>query len=936
VCLFLGRSHEAYGFQWNCQATTQAPGVGSNGPVTFTFGGTAAGQTVTLPAFTCDAIDHSVKTIPGGVPPQLHFVPGPQGIDPQELLALAGIPPDKRSGVSGIQISCTNSGFSFAAGYKRPGQPVTLTPTQIADTAGDAVFIEPNGVPGASWFVDPTKPYDRGTNWFSCLYGWAIEIDLAKAPTLVVPTPVAAPTQAAAGTTPVAFSLPSAVTTSGGAPVSSQLQYSWTFGDGTPPAPYSAVAATTHLFHQAGSYAVTVTVEDQQGAYGLSAPVKVTVTAPQLTVATPSVSPDSVRTTGAITGTPVTFSTSATLNGTPDTNILSYQWSFGDGGSSTEASPTYAYKKPGTYAVRVSVTDKSLGGPSGTTVTSATLYVQANAAGGLTVAQPTFSPGAPLARQPVQLSVLSVSLNGAPDTNPLTYQWSYGDGTPPETTSGPTTHTYACQPTGACFGGSSAAIFKVSVTVTDSSVGQSAISPTLGLTVSDSGPLVMNAPTVDPKEVSLGTPVQFSAPAVTLNGAQDTNFLGYKWSFSDGGSSTAASPSYTFTQTGPMTAMVVITDTAGNTGTSPPVTVLVDPPKSPGTRAQSVRSQTVAFTSTAPSGATIGGPTYAVAAHASSGLPVSLSVDPSASSICRLTGTTVSFIGSGLCVIDADQAGSAAYLPAPQVQQSFAVQAKLVVSAPTATLTTGQTFQLQPGSVTLNGAPDGNGLTYAWTLGDGTTSTDTSPIHSYSVTGPVQVAVTVTDAAGNTGTSPTITIQIEKPTPKVPATVSGTGAGIGTGTGGGSGGGTGGGSGTGSGTGSGAGSESSGGTSASGSASSPPQSTAAPTTPATTSATTTTSKPTPPHTKIKVAPAPTVRTSPGLVGYLIQPTTKQSTKTATAQANPSTPAASGGGGGVTHRHRHYAWLLGVLLVLLVLLTGAGLESKPPRKTATGL
>jgi hypothetical protein len=88
--------------------------------------------------------------------------------------------------------------------------------------------------------------------------------------------------------------------------------------------------------------------------------------------------------------------------------------------------------------------------------------------------------------------------------------------------------------------------------------------------------------------------------------------------------------------------------------------------------------------------ATIGGPTYAVAASASSRLPVSLSIDASATSVCRLIGSTVSFTGAGLCVIDANQAGTAAYLPAAQAQQSLPVEARLVVSAPTATLVGGR------------------------------------------------------------------------------------------------------------------------------------------------------------------------------------------------------------------------------------------------------
>jgi hypothetical protein len=85
-------------------------------------------------------------------------------------------------------------------------------------------------------------------------------------------------------------------------------------------------------------------------------------------------------------------------------------------------------------------------------------------------------------------------------------------------------------------------------------------------------------------------------------------------------------------------------------------------------------SQTITFTSPVPSSATIGGPTYAVAATGgASGQPVTFTIDAASSSVCSILGSTVSFIGAGTCKIDANQAGDANYNPAPQAQQSFAV-----------------------------------------------------------------------------------------------------------------------------------------------------------------------------------------------------------------------------------------------------------------------
>jgi Pro-kumamolisin, activation domain len=101
-------------------------------------------------------------------------------------------------------------------------------------------------------------------------------------------------------------------------------------------------------------------------------------------------------------------------------------------------------------------------------------------------------------------------------------------------------------------------------------------------------------------------------------------------------------------------------------------------------------SQTILFTSTAPSAAGTGG-TYAVTAMGGASVsPVTFKIDASAASVCSIIGSTVSFIGIGTCLIDADQAGDANYSAASQAHQSFAVGI-----GPAATLV----FTVQPSSL---------------------------------------------------------------------------------------------------------------------------------------------------------------------------------------------------------------------------------------------
>ncbi len=80
-------------------------------------------------------------------------------------------------------------------------------------------------------------------------------------------------------------------------------------------------------------------------------------------------------------------------------------------------------------------------------------------------------------------------------------------------------------------------------------------------------------------------------------------------------------------------------------------------------------SQTISFTSSVPS-ETYGSTTsYTPAATATSGLSVTFSIDITSSSVCSISGGVVSFTSGGTCIIDANQAGSADYSVAAQVQQ---------------------------------------------------------------------------------------------------------------------------------------------------------------------------------------------------------------------------------------------------------------------------
>lgn len=85
-------------------------------------------------------------------------------------------------------------------------------------------------------------------------------------------------------------------------------------------------------------------------------------------------------------------------------------------------------------------------------------------------------------------------------------------------------------------------------------------------------------------------------------------------------------------------------------------------------------TQTIAFTSTPPSQAAIGGPTYtATSTGGASGNAVTFTIDAASNGACTLVGSVVSFIKPGTCIVNANQAGNANYAAAVQVQQSMMV-----------------------------------------------------------------------------------------------------------------------------------------------------------------------------------------------------------------------------------------------------------------------
>jgi len=121
----------------------------------------------------------------------------------------------------------------------------------------------------------------------------------------------------------------------------SPYSYSWSFGDGGT----ASGSAVSHTFQSAGTYTVSLTINDSAGQIAKSSQTITVNTRPSASI---SYSPSN-----PVILAPVTFTASATGGTQPYT----YSWDFGDGTTGSGSSVSHSYLLPGTYTVTLTVTD---------------------------------------------------------------------------------------------------------------------------------------------------------------------------------------------------------------------------------------------------------------------------------------------------------------------------------------------------------------------------------------------------------------------------------------------------------------------------------------------------------------------------------------------------------------------------------------------------
>lgn len=124
--------------------------------------------------------------------------------------------------------------------------------------------------------------------------------------------------------------------------IHSITQWSWNYGDGN--IANLSAAPFAHTYHTNGNFDIKLTVTDSYGckdSLTQNSAVKIAKTVTSFLQTDTLVCP----------GTPVQFTNQSTGN------LLSYQWSFGDGNIVNEVNPNYTYTNEGTYTVRLTAID---------------------------------------------------------------------------------------------------------------------------------------------------------------------------------------------------------------------------------------------------------------------------------------------------------------------------------------------------------------------------------------------------------------------------------------------------------------------------------------------------------------------------------------------------------------------------------------------------
>ncbi len=265
--------------------------------------------------------------------------------------------------------------------------------------------------------------------------------------------------------------------------------YFWDFGDGVT----SSQANPLHIYNSAGNYTVTLNMTNSAGCSKIfSKPFFV------------QIYPRPVANFTAVNNNSCSYPVNVSFTST-STGGSSYQWNFGDGGTSTSVNPSHNYVTPGSYTVSLIVTNGN--GCKDTMIKPVFVNIG--------VLNPAFTKSASTACTGENISFTNISTPGVGVST-----WHFGDGTTGSGTS--TTHAYAA-----------AGTYNATLVV---NYGGCIDSTTQTVTINQ-GPII---------NFSASNTLGCTVPFTTTFTNTTTGATGYLWLFGDGSTSTQANPTHSY------------------------------------------------------------------------------------------------------------------------------------------------------------------------------------------------------------------------------------------------------------------------------------------------------------------------------------------------------------------------------------------------------
>ncbi|MCP4385427.1 MAG: PKD domain-containing protein [Hyphomicrobiales bacterium] len=473
------------------------------------------------------------------------------------------------------------------------------------------------------------------------------------------------------------------------------IAYEWDYGDGTT----GGGATSSHAYAASGVYTVTLTVTDDS-----TTDTSVAVDTLSVRVNEPPVAeagPDQL-----VTASEVAFDGSGSRD--LDDSVAVYAWDFGDGLSDDGPNPAHVYARPGTYDVELTVTDAS-----GTIRSSASdrLRVVVNA-------RPIADAGPDLVGSPDETLTFQGSRSIDPDGDIAEYYWDFRDG---ETATGQVVRHAFKEP----------GTYAVRLKVIDNTAQTEAVDYAETIAFINRQPMAVAGPDI---AAVPGEEVVFSADE---SFDSDGTLISYRWDFSDRDDPIeGAEIARTFDKPGIYTAQLTVTDDSSALNAIATATLQIAINHQPaadtgpdiytshstitfdGSRSVDGDSHPLTYSWDFGDGTTADGAIVTHTFQQGGIYPVILSVDD----------------GTGLAN------GTARTAMEVQINRP-----------PTAVA--GENRQVCTGDiVVLDGSdssdPEGGGLRYTWTFGDGTVANIVNPTKSYTSGGTYPVRLTVRDDSG--------------------------------------------------------------------------------------------------------------------------------------------------------------------------------------------